>query len=524
MSGAPLAIAFATIERPGLVQRLVVSARRRFPDMPIYVADQSRDVAAMLPFYERFAVRLVRMPFDAGVAAARNALVRAVADPFFALLDDDMVIAPETDVAGALAILEARPRIGVVGGLLYDIVGTRPRPRHFELYLELDRAHRLLATIPIHWFAHRSEAVGDVRFHHADAVMNFAVFRRAMFSDVVRWDERYTCNGEHEDFYLNLKVNSDWRVAYLPALVALHHHPGNMGAYEARFRRRSDGWRLFFEKWAIDQMLVNGVQVLSAADVTRGVARDAFDRSNRASEASAPPFDLAELGIAAAATGGSSTAEGSAAARLVVRYRPWRDGQMTLWYRGDGGPPTGGRFRQAIVRWFAENGDVLAEAAGPFVLDLDDRGYWRALSLDVPTGPPGGRHLRFELRLADRPEAAPLAVGYACDGATLEATLDLTALRRGADPVRAPDVSAAPPAGTAGAWTADEHLLAAAGLTILRPGSSAPPVPAVLDGWQPVAFGGRPVELPVGAEDGSSFALPGSLARGRGPAAPVAPA
>jgi hypothetical protein len=63
MATPSLDLAFATIERPQVAQRLVRPVRKYFGDMPIYVADQSGQVTAIANFYERYDVRLLRMPF-----------------------------------------------------------------------------------------------------------------------------------------------------------------------------------------------------------------------------------------------------------------------------------------------------------------------------------------------------------------------------------------------------------------------------------------------------------------------------
>jgi len=91
-----------------------------------------------------------------------------------------------------------------------------------------------------------------------DAVLNFAVMRRTIFDNpCIRWDERFKSNGEHEDFYLNLKFNSDVKVAYLPTMTAGHHHPEEFSKYRSRLRDRREGWTAFFDKWGIDQYLTS---------------------------------------------------------------------------------------------------------------------------------------------------------------------------------------------------------------------------------------------------------------------------
>src|ERR1700683_2826914 len=115
-----VALMFATIERPQVVQRLITSARRYFKSIPIYVADQSLNLAPMQDFYAEMQVTVIRMPYDAGVCASRNAAVAAIVEPYFVLCDDDFVFGERTDFMDAIRVLERRPDIGIVGGRLYD--------------------------------------------------------------------------------------------------------------------------------------------------------------------------------------------------------------------------------------------------------------------------------------------------------------------------------------------------------------------------------------------------------------------
>jgi GT2 family glycosyltransferase len=276
-----LALGFATIERPQVVQRLVRSVRRYFPDLPIYAADQSRHLAAMASFYAENKVNVLRMPYDAGVAASRNRLARAIGEDYFVLCDDDFILGPQTGFGDAVQILETHPEIGVVGGRLYDFGWDSEREwvRHWELFLQYDRRHRILFSIPIYELAPRVRQLGGIRFYLCDAVLNFAVFRRAMFADGVQWDDRFKSNGEHEDFYLNLKVNSSYRVAHLPTMVAYHHHPEEYRAYISRLRERNEGWRRFFEKWDLEQHVEFGLGVRTIDDFAAVVpAQDARAR------------------------------------------------------------------------------------------------------------------------------------------------------------------------------------------------------------------------------------------------------
>jgi Glycosyl transferase family 2 len=263
-----LALAFATIERPQAAQRLIRSVRKYFPQLPIYVADQSRHVDAMSTFYAANNVTLLQMAYDAGVAASRNRLFEALDVDYVVLCDDDFILGAATDFREAVQILEADLEIGIVGGRLYDFDGANEWVRNWELFLEYDERQKILFTIPIYDLAPKVREVSGIRYYLCDAVLNFAVFRRTIFGAGVRWDERFHSNGEHEDFYLNIKLNFPYRVAHLPTMVAYHHHPEEYRAYRAVLRDRNEGWRRFFEKWHLEQHVEFGFGVRTIDDVS----------------------------------------------------------------------------------------------------------------------------------------------------------------------------------------------------------------------------------------------------------------
>ena len=253
-----LALVFATISREHTTQRLINSVRKHFPDMPIYIGDQSGKSAVMEEFYRRNNCTVIWMEHDAGVCASRNAALDKVRGPYFVLCDDDFIFGDNTSFEAPLKILKAKPEIGVVGGRLYDVFlanGKEYRAnRHWELLFHYDEQKQKLLTLPVHYFLPDPKYVGSEAYYECDAVMNFAVFRTAMFNEKIRWDPIFKSNGEHEDFYLNLKLNSDFKVAYTPKLVAYHHHPTSLQKYK-KLRHRNYGWQLFLEKWNLKQFL-----------------------------------------------------------------------------------------------------------------------------------------------------------------------------------------------------------------------------------------------------------------------------
>lgn len=433
-----LALVFATIERPPLVQRLVRSVRRHFPDMPIYVADQSRRPGSMASFYEAQRVQLVAMPFDAGVAASRNRLAAAVAEDFFVLCDDDFIVHAKTSFAEALAVLAAQPEIGVVGGRLHDTSNGDPYDRHWEMYLHYDPANRLLTSVPIYHFAPKAHRLGDIEYYTCDAVLNFAVFRRSLFAQGIGWDEQFTCNGEHEDFYLTLKRRGGHAVAYLPAMAAVHDHPYGFAKYRERLRERSEGWRLFMQKWQIDQYLEIGFGV-RAIDRPGEVVGEAPARRCYSIE----PNPARLPGAGGFAPPPVFTEQALRDLGLSFRYEPAidPDRDFFLWHKTGRASPQIDRVA-VWLRWFDESGCTLVWEGAHHSIELS-ADYWQPLLVDPPLCPPHSSGLRFEVMVEATPAPLPVANGF------LSATRPPVSGREdpACDTMAVPREDAMPPAG-----------------------------------------------------------------------------
>lgn len=104
-----------TFERPQALRRLVASIRRRYPNLPVVVVDDSRQPSALA------GVDLVTLPFDSGVSAGRNAGLARVTTPYILVLDDDFVFYRRTALTQAVEWLEAYPRIDILGGRVVNL-------------------------------------------------------------------------------------------------------------------------------------------------------------------------------------------------------------------------------------------------------------------------------------------------------------------------------------------------------------------------------------------------------------------
>lgn len=104
-----------TFQRPREVRRLVASIRRVQPDLPILVVDDNR-VPSQIPGTE-----LLSVPFNSGASAGRNAALAHIRTPYFLLLDDDFVFTRRTAIATPLAVLDAHPKIDIIGGTVVNL-------------------------------------------------------------------------------------------------------------------------------------------------------------------------------------------------------------------------------------------------------------------------------------------------------------------------------------------------------------------------------------------------------------------
>lgn len=252
-----LALVFATFQRPHTSQRLINSVRKYFPEMPIYVAVQSDPSDEMKAYYRQHKCEVAWVEHDCGVCVSRNAAVDLVKEPYFLLCDDDFFFGPETRFDAALDLLDHQPDIGIVGGRLFDRHfyngQTSTDERYWELFFNYDPEGGRLTTIPVHYFAPEPKYSNGIEYYECDAVMNFAVFRTDIINKKIRWDPQFKSNGEHEDFYLNFKLNGRHRVAYTPTIVAYHNHPVQPNYQKLRFRNH--GWQKFLDKWKLRQFL-----------------------------------------------------------------------------------------------------------------------------------------------------------------------------------------------------------------------------------------------------------------------------
>jgi len=169
-----VSVVFATIDRPEMVIRLVQSIRGLYPSVAIVMADQNPPTLEMDDLCQRYGIQRLQTPYDSGVTFGRNLAVTAAETEFVLICDDDFIFTPHTDISIPIAVLDERPRVGVVGGSIIDLWGEPDHPssiqlRRFEKFIAYD-ARGFFSTIPIDYSSPISESVNGHAIYACDMV------------------------------------------------------------------------------------------------------------------------------------------------------------------------------------------------------------------------------------------------------------------------------------------------------------------------------------------------------------------
>jgi glycosyltransferase involved in cell wall biosynthesis len=103
-------IVIKTFERVTKLKRLVKSIRRFYPNLTIIIVDDSKTEAKIS------GVQLIRLPYNSGVSAGRNAGINAVKTKYTVIIDDDFIFNRYTNIHKAYINLQANPSIDILGG------------------------------------------------------------------------------------------------------------------------------------------------------------------------------------------------------------------------------------------------------------------------------------------------------------------------------------------------------------------------------------------------------------------------
>lgn len=245
-----------TFERPASVAAFIASVRRFYPDLKIVVADDSRAPTVQASP----GVEIVRLPYDSGLAAGRNAALARVETPYFVVCDDDFVFCSQTRIERLLEIARTT-RFRIVGGMLMDHrrgTGICRGRLQFAGTLNVENGvfyHR----------KRRSRGMLD-GLPHYDLIVNFFLAECAAVGPEP-WDGTFKIGHEHGDFFLSMRKKGV--LITEAAEVWVEHYPNLPLGYAAQRQRSGDFEAYFFQKWGLKEVRVEGGPDFDFADKVR---------------------------------------------------------------------------------------------------------------------------------------------------------------------------------------------------------------------------------------------------------------
>ena len=241
-------ILIKTFERPQCLERLLDSIERAGWDGPVLIGDDSRNPCRdrILGKFGKRVSDYLNMPFDIGLSAGRNLLLRQVTTPFFLLCDDDFIFDKRTDVKLFRRLLESEG-LDLIGGVYYDRMHSSAREAAKAL-LRLDW-WRLFLHLGIEiprktYFNFRPCGVNRWRLAdipytppvvRCDFVSNFFLARAGRIIEAVGgWEESLKA-GEHQDFFFKAK-RAGLKVGHTEEVGVLHvmELPSHYNKFRAR--------------------------------------------------------------------------------------------------------------------------------------------------------------------------------------------------------------------------------------------------------------------------------------------------
>jgi GT2 family glycosyltransferase len=243
-------VVIKSFRRFSCLWRLVRSIRKRYPAIKIIVVDDSlqrgqQPTDAEIIIREMPDVEWVRLPFDSGISAGRNAGVARVKTKFTVICDDDFVFIEETNLSTLLQACNHKA-VDLVGGLV-AMDGEVPE----NWTGELDLVEKLGCWhITHHEDRNVYTRLNGVKCMKTGVTLNFFMARTEVLKKHP-WDERFTIGGEHLDTFMRWS-HLGVKIHYTPEVVIGHHQ---IYLFDYNTFRRRHRW-----SWIVEKYAVSGVQ------------------------------------------------------------------------------------------------------------------------------------------------------------------------------------------------------------------------------------------------------------------------
>lgn len=221
MDSPDITILVTAFERPEALRRLLLSIEKYAPELPVVVVDTSASVADM-PIRPDV-MKYIKLPFDAGVSAARNYGVRQVRTKYVFLCEEDCEFTDRTDLLRASRLLQ-RSDVQVLGIQASGVDYSGTFAIEDGNVVRFKRDHYAAIPLPPDGTVLRYDFVPNIFLAEQSAL--------AMY----RWDERYKTGEHFAYFYHHCPM---LRVGFTPDVAITHGFPGKPSTVYKQHRLRA---------------------------------------------------------------------------------------------------------------------------------------------------------------------------------------------------------------------------------------------------------------------------------------------
>ena len=241
-------ILITTFLRDKALFKCIKSIRKVYPDIAIFIADTGHESKSKDDYCTKYNCELFKLPFDAGVCVAKNEGIERIPDRYryVFMCEDDIIFTEMTRLEILRDILEQRKQIGIVGGSLKKVKRHEKEEQNYEATLRIENDTIYVEKVEkLQW-----KKFGNTKYFCCDIISNVFLMRRDVWQQI-KWDERYKTTPEHTDYFLLLKHNTDWEVAFTDSM-RMEHHVQEYKTHDYLIRRtRTNGYKLLADKWGV---------------------------------------------------------------------------------------------------------------------------------------------------------------------------------------------------------------------------------------------------------------------------------
>lgn len=197
-------------------------------------------------------IKVVKLPYNAGIARCRNEMVKRSSSPFLGTLDNDLVPISQNFLKKMCTVLNSDEEIGAVAGVRLE--GKNLRSDCCNLYLK--RNGKVLikkANSPLNC-KHVKFNGSSLKLYEYEFIEDCTLWRRGVFKDYMS-DPKYKIGMRHLDYFLAHKMrDTNWKWYVTPDILFKHVKSKYQKWYEEIFRYgkyREKSREYFKKKWKI---------------------------------------------------------------------------------------------------------------------------------------------------------------------------------------------------------------------------------------------------------------------------------